>query len=526
MTPHERHLPAADPSAHHGDAPPPGGELPAVPGGGSSSGAEGSGRSGNGRPGGAREGAGSPSSSPGLFDLEGSAAGTEPGHPGTRAAGTRLGRPGGQAGEEELRAAYEGGAVFGRSGREGTAAEDGEVLVDMPVLDGEPPGEADREGVRTAVPWGERLARALLTRAADPGDEVLGRALAELGAQETVAAVRSGRRLPGAGPDRTQRYALRARGADPASDLAAVHRSGGRFLCPGDGEWPGQLDDLGPQRPFGLWVRGRPSLRLWALRSVAVVGSRQCTDYGHYMAARLGAGLAGAGWVVVSGAAHGVDGAAQSAALGAGGATISVLANGVDVAYPARNTRLIETVAERGLLVAELPPGSHPTRWRFVLRNRVIAALTRGTVVVEARYRSGSLITARRAAELGRITMGVPGPCTSGHSEGVHELLRSGGAAVVTDAAEVVELVGRIGADLAPERRGPALPRDRLRPGAARVLEALPARGDADEHRIAEAAGTTEADTLARLHELHALGFVVRENGRWRLVRTARGRPG
>ncbi|WP_407639058.1 DNA-processing protein DprA [Actinacidiphila yeochonensis] len=427
-----------------------------------------------------------------------------------------------------MRAGYEGGAVFGGSGGDGgdgVAEGDEGVLPPGPVREIEPAGEG-REGVRAAVPSEERLARALLTRVADPGDEVVGRALAERGLRDTVSALRSGRRLPGAGPERTRRYALRAADADPVADLTAVHRAGGRFLCPGDGEWPGQLDDLGAQRPFGLWVRGRPSLRLWALRSVAVVGSRNCTDYGHYMAVRLGAGLAGAGWVVVSGAAYGVDGAVHTAVLGAGGATVGVLANGVDVAYPPGNTRLIDALAERGLVVTELPPGTHPTRWRFVLRNRVIAALTRGTVVVEARYRSGSLITARRAAGLGRITMGVPGPCTSGHSEGVHELLRTGGAAIVTDAAEVVELVGRIGADLAPERRGPVLPRDRLRPGAARVLEAMPARGHADEHHIAESAGTTETDTLARLHELQALGFVAREDGRWCLVRTARGRPG
>jgi len=308
------------------------------------------------------------------------------------------------------------------------------------------------------------------------------------------------------------------------ADLAAAHRVGARFLCPGDGDWPAQLDDLGTARPYGLWVRGRPSLRLWALRSVAVVGARACTDYGAHMAARLGSGLAAAGWVVVSGAAFGIDGVAHRSVLAAGGATIGVVASGVDVPYPPRNAELIGQIAEHGLLVAELPPGEHPTRSRFVLRNRVIAALTRGTVVVEARYRSGSLITARRAAALGRITIGVPGPCTSGLSEGVHELLR-GDAVVVTDAAEVVEMVGEIGADLAPVRRGPVLPRDRLAPPTARVLEALPGRGDATDEDIARAAGATRGDTLGRLYELQALGFVEREAGRWKLVHTARGGP-
>ncbi|WNI19821.1 DNA-processing protein DprA [Streptomyces sp. ITFR-21] len=369
------------------------------------------------------------------------------------------------------------------------------------------------------MPWQERVARVALTRIAEPGDEVMGRALRDRGAEEALLAVRAGKTLPRAGAVRTEGYAVRAAAADPLADLAAGWAAGARFLCPGDGDWPRQLDDLGLQQPYGLWVRGRPSLRLWALRSVAVVGARACTDYGAHMAVRLGAGLAAAGWTVVSGAAYGIDAAVHRGALSAGGATIGVTAGGIDRPYPPRNARLIADIAEHGLLVGELPPGDHPTRSRFVLRNRVIAALTRGTVVVEARYRSGSLITARRAAALGRVTMGIPGPCTSGLSEGVHELLR-GEAAVVTDAAEVAELVGEIGADLAPVRHGPILPRDRLPPATARVLEALPGRGDADPEDVARAAGAATRDTLGRLYELQALGFATCAAGRWTLVRT------
>ena len=387
-------------------------------------------------------------------------------------------------------------------------------------------GGAGRDGLDAAAGWAERLARVSLTRIADPGDAVMGRAVRELGAEEALLAGGAGRRLPGASPRRTEGYRLRAPRADPLADLATALRAGSRFVCPGDGDWPAQLDDLGDERPYGLWVRGGPSLRMWALRSVAVVGARACTDYGVHMAVRLGSGLAAAGWVVVSGAAYGVDGAVHRAALAAGGATIGVVASGVDVPYPPGNASLIDAIAEHGLLIGELPPGEHPTRSRFVLRNRVIAALTRGTVVVEARYRSGSLITARRAAALGRITMGVPGPCTSGLSEGVHELLRKE-AVVVTDAAEVVEMVGEIGADLAPARRGHALPRDRLGAAAARVLDALPGRGEAAVESVAAAAGAGVPDTLGRLHELRALGFVERTDAGWMLVRTAHdGRAG
>ncbi|WP_335981542.1 DNA-processing protein DprA [Streptomyces sp. CA2R106] len=421
------------------------------------------------------------------------------------------------AGEGAGRTPEQEGAAAAPAGPE-TGAGAVEEQLRAVYARGGPTGAAGPDAV---VGWPERLARVALTRVADPGDKVMGRAVRESGPREALAAALGGRRLPGAGPERTAEYRARAARADPVADLAAAHRAGGRFLCPGDGDWPGQLDDLAEQRPYGLWVRGRPSLRLWALRSVAVVGARACTDYGRHMAVRLGAGLAGAGWAVVSGAAYGVDGAVHRAVLAAGGATIGVVASGIDTAYPSGNSDLIAAIAEQGLLVGELPPGDHPTRSRFVLRNRVIAALTRGTVVVEARYRSGSLITARRAAELGRITMGVPGPCTSSMSEGVHELLR-GGAQMVTDAAEVVELVGEIGADLAPARQGPVLPRDLLRPAAARVLEAMPGRGDAAEQDLADLLGLSAADTLGRLHELRALGFVVRECGRWRLVRTGR----
>ncbi|KIF79751.1 DNA polymerase III subunit beta, partial [Streptomyces sp. 150FB] len=309
---------------------------------------------------------------------------------------------------------------------------------------------------------------------------------------------------------------LRAASAEPERDLAAVAGVGGRFLCPGDQEWPSQLGDLGEAAPVGLWVRGGPDLRIWSLRSVAVVGARACTPYGAHMAASLGSGLAERGWVVTSGAAFGVDGAAHRGALSAGGATVAVLACGVDAAYPAGHAELVARIAEQGLVIGELPPGDHPTRSRFVLRNRVIAALTRGTVVVEAQYRSGSLVTARHAQRLGRFTMGVPGPATSGLSAGVHELLRGEGV-LVTDAAEVAELVGDIG-DLAPERRGPVLPRDLLDPVSARVLEALPAHGAAGGRDIARGAGTSADEALGKLYELHSLGFVERSGDGWRLA--------
>lgn len=369
-------------------------------------------------------------------------------------------------------------------------------------------------------PDGEMLDRVFLSRVLEPGDEVAGRWVREFGVGEVVRRVRAGAEpLPGVSYKRWE--GLRARGAraEPGRDLAVAREAGVRFLCPGHVEWPGQLDDLGDARPLGLWVRGRASLRMWALRSVAVVGARACTEYGAHMAATLAGGLAERGWVVVSGGAYGVDGAAHRGALGAGGATVAVLACGVDRPYPRGHTQLINRIAEQGLVIGELPPGDHPTPSRFIVRNRVIAALTRGTVVVEAAHRSGSLVTARAAQRLGRHTMGVPGAATSGLSAGVHELLRAD-AVLVTDAAEVVELVGDMG-DLAPERRGPVLPRDLLEPAARRILAALPGRRTARADEIARGAQTTEDDAIARLYELRSLGYVERHGDGWKLTRQA-----
>ncbi len=383
-----------------------------------------------------------------------------------------------------------------------------------------PPG-ADREyapGTGEDPEDPETLGRIFLTRVLEPGDATGGRWVRELGVTEVVRRLREGgTALPGAGEKRWAGLRARAVRADPRQDLAAARTAGVRFVPPGTAEWPRQLDDLGDARPLGLWVRGLPSLRMWALRSVAVVGARACTAYGAHMAAELAAGLTERGWVVVSGGAYGVDGAAHRGALGAGGATAAVLACGVDRPYPAGHARLITRIAEQGLVIGELPPGDHPTPSRFVLRNRVIAALTRGTVVVEAALRSGSLVTARAAQRLGRHTMGVPGPATSTLSAGVHEMLR-GGAVLVTDAAEIVEQVGAMG-ELAPDRRGPVLPTDLLDPGTRQVLAGLPARGAATADEIARQAQTTQDDAVARLYELRALGYVERHSDGWKLTR-------
>ncbi len=366
----------------------------------------------------------------------------------------------------------------------------------------------------------DRRARALLSRVAEPGDRRIGRMIAERGAAATVEVI-EGR----AGDlDHVDRYRIRLLGADPDADLARVTEVGGRLLVPDDLEWPRQLDDLGDSAPWALWVRGTVDLRLSLLRSVALVGARAATGYGTHVASTFASDLALAGWTVVSGGAFGIDAAAHAGSLAARGITIAVLACGVDVAYPPRHAGLFERIAADGLLVSEVPPGAVPHRTRFLVRNRVIAALTRGTVVVEAALRSGSLSTAHDAERLGRSVLVVPGPVTSAMSAGVHRELRHG-ALAVTSAQEIIEAVGALGADLAAEMSGPSEPRDLLDLLTRRVLDGVPARGADTVEGIARAAGVTPPEAVAALGLLDLAGLVRSSAQGWALaVRT--GAPG
>ena len=231
--------------------------------------------------------------------------------------------------------------------------------------------------------------------------------------------------------------------------VLAFRESGIRLICPGDPEWPGQLADLGDDQPYALWLRGNADLRFSCLRSVAIVGSRAATAYGSYVAAEFAASVAARGWAVVSGGAFGVDAAAHRGALGADGVTVAVLACGVDVPYPAAHAELFDAIAAQGVLVSEWPPGRHVSRLRFLVRNRVIAALATGTLVVEAGERSGALNTARHARDLGRRLMAVPGPVTSDLSAGCHQIIREWQGTLVTSAAEVIEHLSPVGETVA-----------------------------------------------------------------------------
>jgi len=251
---------------------------------------------------------------------------------------------------------------------------------------------------------------------------------------------------------------------------------------------------------------------------VAVVGSRSATTYGTAAARDLAAECARAGQVVVSGAAYGIDQAAHRGAIAAEGRSVAVLACGADRVYPAGHRDLVEHLAQEHAVVSETPPGGSPTRVRFLSRNRLIAALTRGTVVVEAAARSGALNTANWAGRLNRALMGVPGPITSAPSQGVHELIRVGAATLVTSGAEVLELLGEAGEHLVDPPRGRTRPRDRLSVREQQLLDAVPVRQEAGVLSIARAAGVGVVETSSLLHSLQRRGLVEQAGSGWRLA--------
>jgi len=295
---------------------------------------------------------------------------------------------------------------------------------------------------------------------------------------------------------------------------------GCRLVCPDEPEWPTQLDDLGDVKPIVLWLRGKADLRFACLRSVAVVGSRAATAYGSLVATELAADLAERSVTVISGGAYGIDAGAHRGALAAGGSTIAVLASGLAFGYPRGHDELFSTISDTGVLVSESPPERAPTRPGFLVRNRLIAALSRGTVVVEAALRSGALNTAKHARELNRPVMAVPGPVTSAQSAGCHELIRDAGATCVTGSADVFELIAPLGeaeGDLLP---GSVLPAEQLDPVSAAVLRTMNTRTGRGLATIATLAGV-DLDTAMRcLGLLSAAGLAERCDHGWRVRRT------
>ena len=364
-------------------------------------------------------------------------------------------------------------------------------------------------------------ARVALASLAEPGDAQLGAAVSRAGAASVLAGI-ARRRVGLAGgltDDRIRHFHARRPLLDVDEQLGRAARCGAELLTPERPGWPEGLAELGAEQPLLLWVAGRAGPDILAARSVAVVGARACTAYGEYVAGELSAGLTDRGWTVVSGGAFGIDVAAHRGALAVDGPTVAVLACGVDRAYPQAHTAVLDRIRRTGAVVSELPLGAHPTRARFLTRNRLIAALTRGTVVVEAAARSGATNTAGWADKLSRPVMAVPGPVTSAMSVGCHRLVREEGASLVTCAADVVDLVGDLGTDAVPAVRGELRPEDHLDPLTLRVLESLPVRRWAVPDQISVVAGVDGPGVLRGLALLGAAGLAESADGRWRRAR-------
>ncbi|MHC1560396.1 DNA-processing protein DprA [Actinomycetospora sp. C-140] len=382
------------------------------------------------------------------------------------------------------------------------------------------------------------LARAYLSRVAEPPAAALAAWVAEVGPVTAARRVRAGVTAgPGALPPAVARETAARRDTDRAeADLTLLGARGGRLIVPEGPEWPvvalaglglvagpddgGGMEGApareGPAEPLALWARGPLRLDDAPRGRVALVGARAASEYGLWVARDWAADFADRGRTVVSGAALGIDGAAHRGALAVGGATVAVLACGIDRAYPPTHATLLDHIAHRGLVVTEYPPGSTPARHRFLVRNRLIAALTAGTVVVEAAARSGAMRTALVAGGLGRAVMVVPGPVTSALSLGCHELARRPWVSVVGRVAHVLEEVAPVGDDIATPPGTPDRPTDGLDPGALRVFDALPLHAARTEVRLAHDAGVDPADLATHLGGLEARGLVEGADGRWR----------
>ena len=384
----------------------------------------------------------------------------------------------------------------------------------------------------------ERKARAALSRLFEPQDAA-GLALVQVAGAEDALRIAIGELA--AGPEMEQeisrvladsgsggwtglatarmRWVPRIPDLAPDRDLATMQRLGGRMLIPSDELWPRQLADLGLQEPICLWWRGVEQTLPPASSAIALVGSRDSTSYGSSVTGDLAYSLAQRGFTIISGGAYGIDAHAHRAALaGSGGGvpTIAVMAGGVDRFYPSGNEDLLRAVANQGAVLAEVPPGSAPTRYRFLQRNRLIAALASVTVVVEARWRSGALNTAHHAETLGRAVGAVPGSVHSANSAGCHRLLREGGAVCVTDSGEVAELASPSGESLPEPKTGRAEVQDGLTLEDLILLDALPLRATSTVEKLATVAGLSADSVRAGLGRLGLLGLAESHRGGWK----------
>ncbi len=388
-----------------------------------------------------------------------------------------------------------------------------------------------------------RHEREVLARLIEPGDEAAGYLIDSLGAVESLALIEQAsprdlmRELAGAesidqGLSRfgnletmlaecLQRWRPRLSLAKQLSGMRSSNGYKYSLITVEDDAWPTQLDDLGWAAPPALWLRGNirafEELHGW----VAIVGTRAATPYGASVTQELVRGLEDAEVGVVSGGAYGIDTLAHAAALEFGVATAAVMAGGIDRPYPLGNRDLLDRVAAAGVILSEVPPGTAPTKWRFLQRNRLIAALSACTIVVEAGWRSGSINTANHAEQLGRPIGAIPGSVLEASSAGSNRLIASGQAQLVTDAAEVLALAGiSVGGAEAATSGQQVLFESGGGPLETRALDALTTRA-VGLLTVASSAGLTSAEAAIALANLQLAGAAVESNGRWRKVESS-----
>ena len=390
-------------------------------------------------------------------------------------------------------------------------------------------------GIDAAAEAGEVFARAAWTGIAEPGDGTAGLLVGCLGASTALTAVldtwtptmlATAVRDAGAGAAEEledeldqglQRWRPRLSSAEVIRSLQQAARVSAQLVLPGDAHWLVGVDDLGLHAPLALWWRGIPSALAALPNSIALVGARAATSYGEHVAMEASAGLVDRGFAIVSGAAYGIDGMAHRSALASQGLTVAFLAGGVDRFYPSGHDALLTRIAEAGAVVSELPCGAAPTKWRFLQRNRLIAASSAATVVLEAGWRSGSLNTAGHAAALGRPLGAVPGPVTSPTSAGCHRLIREYDAVCVTNATEMAELVGELQTqvELDLSAVGEATGFGARTSEQVRVMDALSARSPRAVPEIARRAGMSTSAVLGALGALDLEGSVRERETGW-----------
>jgi len=373
-----------------------------------------------------------------------------------------------------------------------------------------------------------RFARAAWGGIVEPGDSAAGRVIEAIGPVRALVALHekwpvdrlveecAGGVAPGEASSGIERWQPRLHLDASVLALRQATRYGVRFLVPGDPLWPEGVDDLQDHKPIGLWVRGTDDACLSLSRSIALVGARAATGYGEHITMEASAGLVDRGYAIVSGAAYGIDGMAHRAALASHGQTIAFLAGGVDRFYPSGHDALLNRIVERGAVISELPCGASPTRWRFLQRNRLIAASSLATIVLEAGWRSGSLNTAGHAGDLGRPLGAVPGPVTSAASAGCHKLIREFNAICVTNADEMAELAPLPAAPASGAPEGDSGGLDHT--AEARVREALSTHAPRSAAELAARAGLSVADVTAQLGGMELEGTVRERNRGWLAV--------